>query len=267
MRYKISDTPENNRWSFNKYTKCGLEAYFRPCQQPGVVDQPGAAYPLPNLCGTDMEAVFVAESDEAEREYLMEIIRDLGFLALGVSTASELYELVPHYKTGCILLDMTPRGGEGLALQEHLNKTGANLPMVFISTVSDAPTIVQCMRLGAADFIQKPIAEISLRWAVIAAVADSQRRYCISSSRMIVNRLIASLTFTERKVAELIARGFPTKVIATEMGRSENTVKIHRQRIFSKLMVNSAASVSNIMHHGNAGHRRSDHPWRDNRAP
>ena len=61
-----------------------------------------------------------------------------------------------------------------------------------------------------------------------------------------VTALFDRLSPTERRVADMIASGYPTKLIAAELERSENTIKIHRQRIFMKLRVNSAASVANL---------------------
>jgi DNA-binding CsgD family transcriptional regulator len=64
-----------------------------------------------------------------------------------------------------------------------------------------------------------------------------------------VRQMISSLTPTETHVAGMISRGYPTKLIAAEMQRSENTVKIHRHRIFNKLKVSTAASVANLVRH------------------
>jgi DNA-binding NarL/FixJ family response regulator len=73
--------------------------------------------------------------------------------------------------------------------------------------------------------------------------------FCQSESLALVRRTITTLTPTEASIATMISRGLSTKMIAAETNRSENTIKIHRHRIFQKFKVNSAASVANIMRH------------------
>ena len=101
----------------------------------------------------------------------------------------------------------------------------------------------------AVEFLPKPFDEMALRRAVNSAIGISRKRHCMQISQEMVRELLDTLTPSELVVAKMIARGYPTKLVADELGRSENTVKIHRHRVFGKLRVNSAASVSNVMSH------------------
>jgi DNA-binding CsgD family transcriptional regulator len=49
----------------------------------------------------------------------------------------------------------------------------------------------------------------------------------------------ASLTAREREIALLVARGLRNKAIASELQRSEGTVKVHLHNIFQKLSIKS----------------------------
>lgn len=172
--------PDSIRWSLDCTTKCGLELYRRPCQHSDFAAQPGATYPQQTLCKAEKEAVIVADSNDLSRERLIEIIQNLGYTAIGVSNAAELYEKVSEYKTGCILADLMLRGVDGLVLQEKLNRTGTSLPAIFMSDTGDVNTVVQFMKNGAFNFIIKPVSEIYLKRAVICAIDESQRRNCAS---------------------------------------------------------------------------------------
>lgn len=207
------------------------------------------SHPLASVCQTDREMVFVVEDDDALREGIVETVQNLGFPVNSCSNASKLLALLPQYKTGCILLDIRLPGQDGVAVQEWINRSNATLPIVFISGTQDVVTAVHCMKAGAFDFLQKPFGEMALRSAVNAAVGSSRRSYCRRQSEELAKSMIASLTPTELHVSRMISKGYPTKMIAAEMGRSENTIKIHRHRIFTKLKVNSAASVANITRH------------------
>lgn len=246
-------SPDNNRWSLGDLTACGQQGYMRPCQMLDCSHIPPSAYPLAPVCQTDAEMVLVVDDDDDFREELVELVEGLGYPAIGCSSAAEVQERAAGFKSGCVLLDIKLPGQDGLAVQEWLNRAGIFLPVIFVSGVKDIGTVVHCMKAGAFEFLQKPFGEMALRRTISAAIALSRKRHCRQQSERMVREMIGTLTPTELFVARMISKGYPTKLIAAEMQRSENTVKIHRHRIFNKLMVNSAASVANIMRHGDGG--------------
>lgn len=241
--------PDSTKWTLADLTKCDQQGYLRPCQLNGGEDFPGGSVPLVDMCATRSEMVFVLDDDQDLREELVELIRAQGYRVTGLGSSSELKGLAQHVESGCVLLDIRLPGQDGLSVQEWLNSIDSPLPVIFISGVKDVPTVVECMKAGAIEFLSKPFGEMALRRAVNTAIGMSRKRHCMRESQRMVNELINLLTPTELVVAKMIARGYPTKMIANELGRSENTVKIHRHRIFGKLKVSSAASVGNIMRH------------------
>ena len=58
---------------------------------------------------------------------------------------------------------------------------------------------------------------------------------------------LAILTPTEIIVARLLAQGNPGKAIAGALGRSENTIKVHRGRILRKLKIDSVVKLSRLL--------------------
>ena len=245
------DLPDSVRWSLSDMTRCGQPGYMRPCQARDAL--PAAAYPLAPICKPLTEMVVVVDDDDDFRTELVELVEGLGYPAIGCATATELQEKAASIMSGCVLLDVKLPGLDGLAVQEWLNSSGIVLPVIFMSGIQDIATVVQGMKSGALEFLQKPFGEMVLRRAVSGAVALSRQRHCLQQSERMVRELISTLTPTELFVARMISKGYPTKLIAAEMQRSENTVKIHRHRIFNKLMVNSVASVANIMRHAGLG--------------
>jgi len=243
------DLPSNARWSLAALSPCGQRCYMRPCQSDGDIGSSNLPYPLADICSTDREEVIVVDDDDDLRDLLVELVEALGFKAIGCSSATQLMERAPHTKTGCILLDIKLPGQDGLAIQDWLTQSDIMLPVIFVSGVQDIGTVVHCMKAGAVEFLQKPFNELALRRAVHQAIGLSRQRFCEEESKRLLRALIATLTPTELFVANCIAMGNLTKRIAADMGRSENTVKIHRHRVFTKLKVHSAASVANIMHY------------------
>jgi len=244
-----SPAPDGIGWSLARTGLCGQTVFMRPCQLSPHDDTHGSVHPLAPICATEREMVFIVDDDAGFRAELVELVEYFGYPAIGCEKGAELKSQAGSYQGGCILLDVKLPGQDGLAIQQWLHKSGMNLPVIFVSGTQDINTIIHCMKTGIVDFLQKPFTELALRRAIEQALAMSRKRHCFQQSQAMVRGLIASLTPTELLVARKIAKGYVTKQIAAEMERSENTVKIHRQRIFQKLMVNSTASVANLMRH------------------
>ena len=81
---------------------------------------------------------------------------------------------------GCIVLDVTMPGLDGLELQARLRQAGQNLPIVFLTGYGDIPMTVRAIKSGATDFLTKPVSSEVLVGAVRAALeqaaADRQAR-------------------------------------------------------------------------------------------
>ena len=241
--------PENSKWALDGVTRCGQRGYLRPCQIVADGSEPDERYPLTDLCASPKEGVLVVEDDDELRDELVEMVMLQGYPAIGLPSSVEFKKVVRDYETGCILLDIRLPGQDGLSIQDWLNSIQSPLPVIFVSGVKDVSTAVHAMKAGAVEFLPKPFDEMALRRAVNAAIGLSRQRHCMQASQNMVRGLINTLTPSERLVANMIAEGYPTKLIASKLERSENTIKIHRHRVFSKLRVNSVASVGNIINH------------------
>ena len=237
---------DGNKWSFNNRAPCGQEVFMRPCQTDPLPLDSIALYPHAAPCRTTSEMVLVVDDDDAIRQELIDQVLLLGYPATGCSDGAELKAIAAQFASGCILLDIGLPDDDGLELQKALLQMGVTLPVVFVSGQLGVDNVIDGWNSGATAFLRKPYSLSDLHQAVTAAVGQSRKRYCRQESIRMVTALFDRLSPTERRVADMIASGYPTKLIAAELERSENTIKIHRQRIFMKLRVNSAASVANL---------------------
>jgi FixJ family two-component response regulator len=131
----------------------------------------------------------------------------------------------------------------GLELQQLLHSLGQSVPVIFISGEGDIPSSVRAMREGAIDFLTKPIDSGELLGAVTRALArDAEQRERKASLEEAALR-VAALTPREREVFQLVALGRPNKRIASELGISEKTTKVHRGRMMHKLGAQSVVDL------------------------
>jgi FixJ family two-component response regulator len=146
-------------------------------------------------------------------------------------------------RPGCLILDVRLPGASGLDLQHQLARSGNPKPIIFLTGHGDIPMTVQAMKLGAVDFLTKPVRDQSLLDAVVAAIErDLAQRARASVVQRTVERL-KTLTPREREVLVGLARGRINKQIAYDLGISEVTVKLHRSNLMRKMEVSSLGEL------------------------
>jgi FixJ family two-component response regulator len=99
------------------------------------------------------------------------------------------------------------------------------------------------MKAGALDVVTKPFKASELLNAVrraLSSEAASHQQYCESRE---FRQRFESLTQRERTVMRLIVTGLRNKEVASQLGTSIKTVKIHRSRVMSKMRVASFAEL------------------------
>lgn len=107
----------------------------------------------------------------------------------------------------------------------------------------DIPMAVQAMKLGALDFLEKPIDIDLLVERVRYALEEAEIATLEQIAAAEVERRLAALTKREREVLALLAAGQPNKVIAHELGISSRTVEVYRARVMEKTQVRSFSEL------------------------
>ena len=116
----------------------------------------------------------------------------------------------------------------GLDVQKTMMERGITMPIVFLSARGDVPSTARAMREGAVDFLVKPVDEPQLLDALARARARAVRLREERRAERDAEERLSRLTRREREVCEFVAAGLLNKQIASELGTSEKTVKVHR---------------------------------------
>jgi FixJ family two-component response regulator len=196
-----------------------------------------------------------------ETDMLKALERLLGAAGYAVQTfPSPEQFLARHDDTapGCIVLDLALPGLNGLELQQALQAQRSALPIVFLTGRGDIAASVRAMKLGAADFLTKPVDADELIAAVEAALERNRAQRADRADRHLVSSLLAALTTREREVFELIAQGKQNKQIAAECGTVEKTIKFHRANVMRKLGVRTVADLVRLAERAGTGKPRPD---------
>ena len=191
----------------------------------------------------DKATIFVVDDDQGFRDSLAALLRASGMRVQTYASAQAFLEAYEPSRLGCLLLDVRMPGISGLDLQERLAARGAKLPIILMTTYGDVPTAVKAMQAGAINFIEKPIREEALLESLRRALQQGERLHKEREYVGRVRALIDRLTPREREVLRMLVAGKANKVIAAELGISERTVEIHRQRVRKKLEARSLSQV------------------------
>lgn len=144
---------------------------------------------------------------------------------------------------GCIVTDVRMPGMSGLELQDELRYQEIDLPIIFISSYPEVPTVVRAMRGGALDFFQKPFSTQQVLDRIQDGLRIDHRRAKIQAKSREIGERMALLTPREREVLEGIFEGKLTKVIAHELNISQRTAETYRHLIMQKLHAGSIAEL------------------------
>lgn len=187
--------------------------------------------------------VFIVDDAPAIRASLSSLLGAMGHPARTFESAERYLEAEEPEVPGCLLLDIRMPGMGGLELQRRLVGSPRERPIVFLTGAADVQTSVQAMKVGAVDFLTKPIDAERLRVAVAQAL---QRDAALRERRAlcgVIQQRFATLTRRERQVMTHIIGGLLNKQIAAALGTGEKTVKVHRARVMSKMGARSVPEL------------------------
>ena len=187
--------------------------------------------------------VFVVDDDAAVRKAVSRLLRSAGIAVAGFASPSEFLAQYDPDMPGCLVLDLAMPDINGLQLQTTLAKKACTLPIIFLTGQGDVSNSVQAMKHGAFDFFSKPVKEKDLLPAVRAAIERNvvarrgQARFSEICARL------DTLTPREREVLEHVVAGKLNKQIASDLGITEATVKMHRAHVMAKMKVQAVADL------------------------
>ncbi len=183
--------------------------------------------------------VFVVDDDPGVRQMIARMVRSVGLQAEMYASVEEFLQRHEDSRLGCLVLDIRMPGESGLALQERLLAKGAVIPIVFITGHGSIRAGVQAMKHGAIDFLEKPFDDQALLDAIHKALAYAAERRRLESRRADAQARLARLTPREREVLVQVVAGLANKQIATRLGTTEQTIKVHRGRVMAKMQADS----------------------------
>ena len=187
--------------------------------------------------------VFVVDDDPDTRHWLRVLVESAGLHVRTFASAHELLDDMGADPFGCLVLDVRLPGMSGLQLLEELRRRDIYLPTIAVTGQPDVKVAVRALKVGAFDFLEKPLDAPLLLELIHEAIARSSRIRDGFAERSRARGLVHALSPREREVLRLLVEGKANKEIADVLGLSTRTVEGHRGRLTEKLRVGSLAEM------------------------
>jgi two-component system nitrogen regulation response regulator NtrX len=210
--------------------------------------------------------ILVVDDEAAIRDSLKMILEYEGFDVLGAATGQDGIAAVERDGVDLVFLDIKMPGMDGLEALGRIKATSPDLPVVMISGHGTVATAVEATKLGAFDFIEKPLASdrvlVTIRNAIGFSKLQDENRTLLKSKPPMPG-LIGSAPVL-REVLDAVTRAAPTN--ATVLIRGESGVgkelvarMIHANSLRSRerfVQVNCAAIPDDLIESELFGHEK-----------
>lgn len=212
-------------------------------------------------------SVLIVDDEPGIRDTLRGVLEDEGFTVDAVASGEACLNAVQRKNFACILLDIwLGKGIDGLETLKRLREVGNDSAVVMISGHGNIETAVKSTKLGAFDFIEKPL---SLEKTVVTVKNAVRQRELERSNRQMIGELTERYAMVGESVAmralrkqiEIVAPSDGRVLISGESGTGKELVAraIHAQskRAASPFVeINSAAIPEDLVESELFGHAK-----------
>lgn len=105
----------------------------------------------------EVATILIVDDELSIRKTLESVLQDEGFKTISAQDGMTAIDMVRNSKPSLVLLDIWMSGMDGVETLTKIKEISPNLPVVMISGHATIATAIAATRLGAADFIEKPL--------------------------------------------------------------------------------------------------------------
>ena len=189
----------------------------------------------------------IVDDDEEVRNALSFMLACKGWQTECHASAADFLRNYRSTPPGCLLLDIRMPGMSGLELQTRMKEMNLALPIIFVTGHADVPTAVRSLKMGAFDFLEKPVDAEALEAAIEAASEISIAQASGGLTPEALESIIREMSPREREITKLLAQGLANRDIAEHLSLSDRTVQGHRNNIYHKLRVHNLRQFSEVI--------------------
>src|SRR4051812_29287343 len=117
------------------------------------------------------QSILVVDDDKSIRDYLSAFLTSCGFHVDCLGSGDEAIDrLASGYSPSMILLDVLLPGKDGIEVLSSVKSIYPAIPIIILSGIGQIKTVVEAMKIGASDYLTKPLEEEALELAIENAI-------------------------------------------------------------------------------------------------
>jgi DNA-binding NtrC family response regulator len=215
---------------------------------------------MPN---TQPKKIMVIDDERRHRELYTSALKDADFEVISFTSATEALVAIDKIQPNMIISDVKMPGMDGFTFLQKVREKDKELPFLLITAFGDIKDAVQALKLGAVDYLEKPIDFDELRVAVRDALHISYDEYQSDIPKELLEDVIAESPVM-RSILEnayRVAQSEATVLLTGESGTGKEVMAsfIHRASHRAKnsfVALNCAAIPANILASELFGHKK-----------
>ena len=207
-----------------------------------------------------MTKILIVEDHALVREAMAQRLACLEpeLVCLESAGADEALALLEaHRDVDLAIVDLMLPGANGFSLLGVLAKRYPDLPAIVVSAMDDDASVRRALSAGASGFVSKAssgeVLALAVREVLDGGMPTPRASPPGRGARLLSAAERYGLTSAQNRVAELLATGGSNREIATKLGLTEGTVKVHVTAIYRALGVSSRSRALVLLSRRNKG--------------
>jgi len=101
--------------------------------------------------------LLIVDDEQDVCDFVKSFFAERNFQVFTALNAEEALTIAKSEKPEIVLLDIKMKGMDGVAVLKHMKDMDRNLKVIMVTALEDQDTIYEAYRLGACDYITKPL--------------------------------------------------------------------------------------------------------------
>lgn len=194
-------------------------------------------------CSDQNQLVYVIDDNTEFRRSMHFLLTTAGLSCWPYACAVDFLDNLPDLKPAPILLDIRMPDIDGIGLLSRLADREIRWPVIVITGHADISVAVKAIKLGAMEFLEKPIDFAELAPLLSVACSQLAAIKITAAARTNALRVFDRLSRRELEVLLALFAGASNKKVAHQLSLSVRTVEMHRSNSLRKLQVKSIAEA------------------------
>jgi FixJ family two-component response regulator len=181
-----------------------------------------------------LDRVFFVDDEPQVRTAVRKTLERAGVNVTCFGCADDCLACLDSAPCDLLITDVKMAGKDGIELLKAAKERVPWLRVLVVTGFGDVPMAVTALKLGASDFIEKPLdREVFLQAG----------RTLLAQNHPAISQASPALTKTEMRILQLILEGKNNREISSALHRSARTIEVHRSHVMRKLGANNIVEL------------------------